>query len=134
MREIKFRVWDRRLNKYLNRATDIRLNIGNGEVHGMMSTGNVPEWTLEQFTGLLDKNGKKIYEGDIIMMDEEAVVSPNEAVVIEYDFGVPLSHPVDSRFYNTNCIHELCVDRLGNSKPRHGVAGIILGNIHEATK
>ncbi|OQY09650.1 MAG: hypothetical protein B6I30_09540 [Desulfobacteraceae bacterium 4572_187] len=65
MREIKFRVWDKRFGKYID-PSDVRLNVSNGEVHGRLSSGHVDAWELEQYTGIKDQTGKEIYEGDII--------------------------------------------------------------------
>ncbi len=63
MREIKFRVWDKDLEKffYIFKITS------NGELvmpSGFVSMDDTIE--LIQYTGLKDKNGKEIYEGDII--------------------------------------------------------------------
>lgn len=54
MREIKFRAWDKKNNEML-------LNIlFENEVY-FYST-----YEYMQYTGLMDKNGKEIYEGDIV--------------------------------------------------------------------
>jgi len=66
-REIKFRAWDTVQDKMLpvesiNFRNDvISLDEGDNSV-----SDSSDMFILMQFTGLLDKNGKEIYEGDII--------------------------------------------------------------------
>lgn len=66
MREIKFRAWHKK-EKWMDGvwAWDIE--------HGMLcftshSQTSMKDCILMQFTGLLDKNGKEIYEGDIFKL------------------------------------------------------------------
>lgn len=69
-REIKFRVYDKDLKKmrYLNSSHDFICfdEKGNGHYHNMQT--GLGEWFsyLMQYTGLKDKNGVEVYEGDLI--------------------------------------------------------------------
>ncbi len=62
MREIKFRVWDKEIKTMYYDAQDSY----DAEVDCFGNFLNDPNYKVMQFTGLLDRLGKEIYEGDIL--------------------------------------------------------------------
>ena len=69
MRKIKFRAWSI-LDKVM--IPDVALwNVYYGEI--FPRTPDQRAWDLMQYTGLTDKNGKEIYEGDIVKFSEMQV-------------------------------------------------------------
>lgn len=86
-REIKFRAWHKDLKKMF-KIGQITLEKGtwNFEPNDRdfigMSIPSQPSFVLMQYTGLHDKNGKEIYEGDILKVYYKGM---SEVGYVEYD-------------------------------------------------
>jgi uncharacterized phage protein (TIGR01671 family) len=90
MREIKFRFWDGKKLRYTFRV------VTHGELNFCNFTAEFPDYVWQQYTGLHDKNGKEIYEGDIVQ-DESIYRAPDwQYQIIWSDLKAGwIAYPVD---------------------------------------
>ena len=109
MRELKFRAWDG--SQMLTEENFDFVVSDYNSIIRLDEYGWTEHWVdcVEQYTGLKDKNGREIYEGDIL----ESTWNCDRAVVIWNDVEGEWEHYAD---FNTHSKYS---------------GSIIIGNIHE---
>ncbi len=135
MREIKFRVWDIK-NKCWCRPEiefipyqcsdnkDMYLDIKWGEETGPKEQ----DYVFCQFTGLKDKNGKEIYEGDILTSENYPFDEGNYLIEVSFDTGTFFGYVVMTKKGSENVAGRA----EGNSiNPEEFSNFEIIGNIYE---
>lgn len=109
-REIKFRMWDSHFNKMVGPDSVCHLD---GEASNGMADGNV----LMQFTGHTLKNGKDIYEGDVVVVKGMKSVGEYRTIVIYKNFGFVLSE--NKTYYKSNVCLLAIIEVIGNIYQNH---------------
>ena len=128
MRELKFRAWDNLEKDYLNEEDIAIDNLGNIFIFERYDNNDADLWytrllpdpdnkrhVIEQYTGLKDKNGTEIYEGDVGKVEGDGEIYRVEW--IRSGFG--LEPRYNSPRYPV----------LGNVELRKKIE--VIGNVHE---
>lgn len=127
MREIKFRVWDKEEDvMYQNDSFTVEV-IGkfiSVYVKVKPYIRELMDYELMQYTGIKDKNGKEIYEGDIFKDCEGEI-----KLVIWKDNGFKAKYTFKRRYQGEEWLENSITDLGDTQSRRWGVE--VIGNIYE---
>lgn len=127
MRELKFRAWWKDTKRFLDGDEWYMTCSGAKHLHYAVIPYSDDDFIVEQYTGLKDKNGKEIYEGDIV-----DIIFPTKLRGVEEHqiwvcrFGIKRAGFVLNRETSAR-IFSLTFGEI-NAK---NIAVEIIGNIHE---
>lgn len=123
MREIKFRAW----NPKVGMSEIVSLEFAHGlrlipaDIDSGRNDLSDDKWVLMQFTGLKDKNGREIYEGDVVKYKISAKERFIKGEVIFKDSAWVISGKY--RDVEKNEEYMRCLDEEDEME--------VIGNIHE---
>ena len=113
MRELEFRAWDKVEKKMLFDADPFALHVSGSNEPLLAKKHRNEDCIFEQYTGLKDKNGKEIFEGDIVRY----AIRPSRTTVVEWWSREEEYYP--------------CNTTSGFALPYSEDGYEVIGNIHE---
>jgi len=125
MRQIKFRAWDKQDEKMYYPEQKVFCIDLSGNIRQHPSLGVIDDVVLLQFTGMLDINGKEIYEGDIVSFEHVAGYEIENSKIFWDDETSSFS--CNFKIKNSYNFHNSTVGNLSNDCK----ALKIIGNIYE---
>lgn len=135
MREIKFRAWDKEQNCMLSsKATGLIIHF-DGTVNAydseatLIGTEFINELEVMQYTGLKDKHGKEIYEGDVVKYTLKSYYNKTVTEMIpvtwgSYSDGGEYVDNVECWMIRYKSLSDICDNKYNQSVE-------VIGNIYE---
>ncbi len=127
MREIKFRAWDNILNEYFSWEDSIKFN----NYHDLIEDNYNGAVSLEQYTGLKDKNGVDIYEGDIVQPVRFYEGFERFPKIEPTKIGLPLKVNFGNCVFGKWIAREVNETGFGVNDYQFSKDLAVIGNIHE---
>lgn len=113
MRKLEFRAWWKDTKRFLDCDEWYMTCSGAKYLHYAVMPYKDDNFIIEQYTGIKDKNGQKIYEGDIVRY----AIRPSRTTVVEWWSGEEEYYP--------------CCTTSGFALPYSEDGYEVIGNIHE---